>query len=621
MSSLSATAQNKATESADKRFAKFEFVEAIKEYTKLVEKGESSTYVYTQLGEANYNIFNTVESERWYAKALESSESAETVYKYSQMLKANEKYKEADVQMERFAKLKPRDDRAKAFKANPDYLPGILDKAKEYTIQNLDINTENSEFGGAVSNNQLYFTSARNNARRNYGWNDEPFLDIYASTILSDGAYQEADGVNGDINTKYHEGTVAFSPDGNTMYFSRESYFDGEFEKDSLSNTKFSIIHLYKATKDGNKWRNVESLSLNNSNYSVNSPALSADGKTLYFHSNMPGGFGLFDLYKAQVNDDGTVGEPVNLGDKVNTEGNEKFPYMSSKGILYLSSDGHLGLGGLDVFSVSESGEVVNAGVPVNSNVDDFAFTIDEETGEGYVSSNRAGGKGGDDIYAVKRLVPCNVNVITTVMDNSTDKPLAGVTVKIKDASGRVVSTQTSDSNGKVTYTVSCDRGLEISGVLEAYESNSISFAGSKDKEALLQLNLDPIDIIIVLDRVVLNPILFDFDKSNITQQGAFELDKLVSVMKKYPNMVILAESHTDNRGPASYNERLSDRRAKSTVQYVISKGIDAGRISGVGKGENEPKVDCKSKCTDEEYQTNRRSEFIIVSGNPAGDN
>lgn len=618
MSSLSATAQNKATESADKRFAKFEFVEAIKAYTKLVENGESDAYVYTRLGEANYNIFNTVEAERWYAKALETSENPETVYKYAQMLKANEKYPEANTQMERFVNLKPRDDRAKAFKANPDYLPSILEKAKEYTIQNLEINTENSDFGGAVNNEQLYFTTARNNSRRNYGWNDEPFLDVYVSNMLTDGTYQEADPVRGDINTKYHEGTVTFSPDGNTMYFARESFFEGEFEKDSISNTKFSVLHIYKATKEDDKWRNVESLSLNNSNYNVNSPALSADGKTLYFQSDMPGGMGKFDLYKASINEDGTVEAPVNLGDKINTEGNEKFPFSSSNGTLYFSSDGHLGLGGLDVFYVSESGEVVNAGVPVNSNVDDFAFTVNEETGEGYVSSNRPGGKGGDDIYAVKRLVPCNVNVITTVVDNDTDNPLAGVTVKIRDASGRVVSTQTSDSNGKVEYTVSCDNTLEISGVLEAYESNTISFAGSKDKEALLQLNLDPIDVIIVLDRVVLNPIMFDFDKSNITQQGAFELDKLVSVMKKYPKMVILAESHTDNRGPAAYNENLSDRRAKSTVQYVISKGIDASRITGVGKGESDPKVDCKSKCTEEEHQLNRRSEFIIVSGNPA---
>jgi outer membrane protein OmpA-like peptidoglycan-associated protein len=316
--------------------------------------------------------------------------------------------------------------------------------------------------------------------------------------------------------------------------------------------------------------------------------------------------------------DNGTLGQPENLGNKINTEGQEMFPFISDKGILYFSSNGHLGLGGLDVFHTTESGNVVNAGVPVNSNSDDLAFTINEETGEGYVSSNRPGGKGSDDIYGLKRIEPCIVNVVTTVVDNKTNNPLAGVAVTIKDANGRVVATETSNKDGQVNYKVSCDKTLEISGVLKDYLANSVTYSGSKEKQALVQLNLDPIEVIIVKDKVVLNPIYFEFDKSNITEQGAFELDKLVAVMSKYPDMVIIAESHTDSRGPASYNERLSDRRAKSTVQYVISKGIDASRISGIGKGEKEPKIDCGSGCTEEQYQTNRRSEFIIVSGGPS---
>jgi len=195
---------------------------------------------------------------------------------------------------------------------------------------------------------------------------------------------------------------------------------------------------------------------------------------------------------------------------------------------------------------------------------------------------------------------------------------LANVSVIIKDASNRVVSSQSTDENGQVSYEVTCEKALEISGTLPDYEGNTFSFAGSEDEEVNLQLELKPIDKIIVGDRVVLNPILFDFDKSNITSQGAFELDKLVAVMNKYPDIVILAESHTDTRGTDKYNEKLSDRRAKSTVQYVISKGIDASRITGVGKGERELKVDCGFKCTEEEHQMNRRSEFIIMSGGPS---
>jgi len=617
MSSLSLTAQNKDTADADKLFAKYEFVEAIEAYNKLVEKGKGDAYVYGQLAEANYNIFSTTEAERWYAKALESSNDPEMMYKYSQMLKANGKYDESNNWMAKFAAAKPNDDRAKAFTSNKGYISGILEESPAYTLTSLDFNSEQSDFGGTVLDGTVYFASARNTARRDYGWNEEPFLDVYQVAKGSDGTYQEASQVNGSINTKHHEGLVTFSPDGNTMYFSRESFYEGDYQKNKDLKTKFSVIYLFMAKKDGDKWGRVEALPFNSQEYSVKNPSLSADGSTLYFASDMPGGFGKYDIYKVAVNADGSFGEPENLGNKVNTEDQEMFPYISSNGTLYFSSTGHLGLGGLDVFSFKD-GKVTNAGVPVNSNSDDLAFTINEDSGEGFVSSNRAGGKGGDDVYALTRIEPCNVVVVTTVVDGETGNPLAGATVTIMDSKEQVVKTATTGADGKVEYTVSCEKSLVIKGKMDDFESNSINFVGSKEKQVDLQLMLNPIDEIIVADRVVLNPILFDFDKANITSQGAFELDKLVAVMKKYPDMVIKAESHTDSRGSARYNEQLSDRRAKSTVQYVISKGIEASRISGVGKGENEPAVDCGGKCTEEQHQTNRRSEFIIVSGGPS---
>lgn len=617
MGGLVVTAQNKDTQEADKLFHRLEFVDAIEAYKKLVEDGKANEHVYKQLGDANYKIFATEEAERWYAKALETSQDSETIYNYSQMLKANGKYKESSEWMQKFADMNPKDDRAIAFKNNPDFIPGILEGEKKYELKTLGFNSEGSDFGGTVSNDMLYFASARNNARRNYGWNEEPFLDVYQVSLTLTEEDQEADLVEGDINTKHHEGTVAFSPDGNTMYFSRESYYEGDYEKDKDSKSKFSVLYLYKATKDGDKWSNAEPLHINNENYNISAPSISADGKTLYFHSNMPGGFGLEDIYKVSVNDDGTVGEPENLGDKINTEGSEKYAFITSGNTLYFSSNGHLGLGGLDVFYVSESGAIENAGVPINSNSDDFAFTINEETGEGYLSSNRPGGKGGDDIYGIKRLEPCNVIVNVEVIDSETGNPLTDVSVVIKDSNDRILSSQTSNDKGQVSYEVTCEKSLEISATVPEYEGNTLSFSGSNEEEVNLQLELNPIDKIIVADRVVLKPIFFDFDKSNITSQGAFELDKLVAVMNKYPDMVIMAESHTDSRGSKNYNEELSDRRAQSTVQYVISKGIDANRISGIGKGENEPKVDCGSKCTEEQHQMNRRSEFIILSGGP----
>ena len=621
MGSLSLTAQNKDTKKADKHFDRFEFVDAAEDYTKLVEKGKGDAYVYGRLAESYYNIFNTVEAERWYAKALEASETddPEVVYKYSQMLKANGKYEESNQQMERFASMRPSDDRAMAYKANPNYLPKILEQGKKFNLQNADFNSEQSDFGGTLHDGKLWVTSGRNNSRKTYGWNDQPFLDVYSMTKNSDGSYQAAELANNKINTKYHEGLVTFTPDGKTMYFSRESYFEKDYEKDSLSKVRYSQLYLFKATKLGDDWDTVESLSINSENYSVKNPAVSPDGSTLYFASNMPDGYGGFDIYKATINDDGTIGEPVNMGQKINTEGQEMFPYVSSNNTLYFSSNGHLGLGGLDVFYTKEvDGKwtpIRNVGIPVNSNADDFAFTIDEETEEGFVSSNREGGKGSDDIYFVKKLQPlCDVMILATVLDDKTREPISGAAVSLFDAEGNKVVSRTTNTEGVAEFMVECEQDTELEVVMDGFESKKVPVAGSGEEEVNVQISLDPIEKIIVADKVELNPIFFEFDKSNITAEAAFELDKLVQVMNKYPEMVIKATSHTDNRGPDSYNMALSDRRAKTTVQYVISKGIDASRISGVGMGESEPRIDCASGCTKEQHADNRRSEFIIVN-------
>jgi outer membrane protein OmpA-like peptidoglycan-associated protein len=430
--------------------------------------------------------------------------------------------------------------------------------------------------------------------------------------------------MNDEINTRYHEGLVSFSPDGETMYFSRESYFEKDFEKDSLSKVRYSQLYLFKAAKLGSDWDMVESLSVNSKNYSVKNPSVSSDGKTIYFASNMPGGYGNFDIYKASINDDGSIGEPQNLGQKVNTEGQEMFPYISSNGTLYFSSNGHLGLGGMDVFFTKEiDGKVApirNVGIPINSNGDDFAFTIDEEAEEGFVSSNRDGGKGSDDVYAFKKLQPlCDVLVLATVLDDKTREPINGANVTLLDSERNVVVSKSSNSDGLAEFIVECEQDFELEITMEDYDSKKVSVSGTNEEELAVQISLDPIEKLIVEDKIELQPIYFDFDKSNITAPAAFELDKLVQIMTKYPELVIKATSHTDTRGPASYNNRLSERRAKSTVQYVISKGVDQARISAEGKGESEPKVECGGRCTEEQHQENRRSEFIIVSGGPQG--
>jgi outer membrane protein OmpA-like peptidoglycan-associated protein len=276
----------------------------------------------------------------------------------------------------------------------------------------------------------------------------------------------------------------------------------------------------------------------------------------------------------------------------------------------------------MDVFYTREidgkMAPIRNVGIPINSNADDFAFSIDEESAEGFVSSNRDGGKGSDDVYAFKKLQPlCDVLISATVLDDKTREPLSGASVTLYDAEGNKVVSKTTNAEGIAEFIVECEEDSEIEVVMEGFDSKKVPVKGSSEEENNVQISLDPIEVLIVEDRIELNPIYFEYDKSNVTAQAAFELDKLVQIMTKYPDLVINATSHTDYIGSNSFNMKLSDSRAKSTVQYVISQGIDEARISATGKGETEPRVDCGTNCTDEERQLNRRSEFIIVSGGP----
>jgi outer membrane protein OmpA-like peptidoglycan-associated protein/Tol biopolymer transport system component len=622
LSSAILTAQSNETKRADKHFNKYEFVEAATDYLKLVTDGKADTYVYSQLAESYFNVFNTVEAEKWYAKALETSSEPEMVYNYSQMLKANGKYEESNTQLDLFASMRPADHRATAFRENPNYLPKILEKGKRFNVQNLAINSEVSDFGGTLKNGKLYITSARNSNRKTYGWNEEPFLDIYTAYVNDDGEFQTPSIIEQNINTKYHEGTVSFSPDGNTMYFSRESFYEKVYERDSITKYKISVLNLYKSINQEGQWSEAEALSLNGDSYSVKNPSVSADGKTLYFASDKTGGYGNFDIYSAPIDENGSVGDATNLGQKLNTEGQEMFPYISANNTLYFSSNGHLGLGGLDVFFAKivdgKVGPIRNVGIPVNGNADDFAFSINEETEEGFVSSNREGGVGSDDIYSIKKIQPiCDVLVSVTVKDHKTGLILVGAAVSIQDADGNIFGTKTSNTEGVVEYIIECNIDTKLVGSKIDYESGFTLVAGTSEEEVSADLLLTPIDEIILANKVILNPIYFDFDKSNINAQAAFELDKLVQLMNKYKSIVLSAESHTDSRGSASYNLSLSERRAMTTAQYVISKGIDASRITGEGKGETMPSVECGGRCTEEEHQLNRRSEFLILAGNP----
>ena len=631
--SVTIQAQNKDTKKADKLFKNLAYADAVQEYTRLVEIGKGGPYVYTQLAKSHEILNDTKQAESYYKKVVKNRKATpepEILYAYAQTLKANGKADEYATWMNMFVEKSPNDPKAKLFSSNPNYLNEIMAMEPGFIVENMgEINTEFADFGSFVKDNTLYFTSSRNEKRKNHNLNDQPFLDIYAATI--DGSsLGTPELLEGDVNTKYHEGTSVISPDGNTMYFDRNDYYKKRFDK---SNKGVNQINLYSAEKVGGKWTNIQSAPFNNDNYSTGHPALSPDGKTLYFSSDMPGGKGGSDIYKVSVNN-GSFGTPQAVT-SINTTGTDVFPFVASDGTLYFSSDTHLGLGGLDVFSTSENAGTYttpkNLGPAVNSLGDDFAFYLDPEAMTGYVSSNREGGKGSDDIYELKQLEPAIVDVNLTVKDEEGEvipEPKIEIT-NITEGTTEIIDATTagthffhSKQNSEYKITVSAE-GYENEtrtiAVGEEVPTDGDFILKRKEREKVEPIVVDTTPAVeqttvITATEVIINPpIYFDFDKWNIRPDATLVLDRLVQVMTDDPTMIISAESHTDSRGPSSYNLTLSQKRAKSMKEYVIAKGIDPSRISGVGKGESDPAVTCDGPCTKEEHQLNRRCIFKII--------
>lgn len=604
-------AQNKTTQKADALFNSYQYVNAIEEYLDIADKNGADNYVAQQLADSYYNLNNYVEAARWYAKATENRKAdAETYFNFAQALKSQGKYKEANAQMDVFASMMPSDSRAIEHKRNPNYIPSLANKSKLFDVVETAISSkESSDFGAFLTNdNTLYFVSTRNGSTKTDKWNNQPYLDIFKTIRNADGTLSEAVSVN-ELNTPFHDGPVTVSADGKTMFFARDSHSEGKFVKNKKGKVKVGQQGLYKASFIDGKWSNIEALPFNSTTYSASSPSLSEDGKTLYFASNMPGGLGESDIWKVAVQENG-YGTPENLGKLVNTPGKENFPSITAENILYFSSTGRQGFGGLDVFKadLNTTTEAVNVGHPVNTEKDDFSLSFNSKQNVGYFSSNR---NGSDAIFQATPV--CQAQAIVTVTDSKSGSILSNATVAILDAKGNVITSEKTNNQGLVNYDVECDKNYTFKVMLHNYETAESVLNNVVSGKNNVTVALTPEEVIITDTEVILKDVYFDFNKSNITDRGAVELDKLVRVMEKNPTMAIMVKSHTDSKGSASYNLKLSERRAQSTVQYIISKGIAKDRISGKGYGSAMPKVNCGANCTDEQNAQNRRSEFIIV--------
>ena len=607
--STSVYGQNKLSEKADKLYDGYQYVDAIEAYLQLVEDNNADAYVYKQLADSYYNVFNIEEASKWYKKALENNQDAETHFRYAQVLKSQGNYEAANKQMDAFSKMNPNDVRAKTHLENPNFIPKLTDISKSFNVENITINDEAySDFGAVLSNdNILYFVSTRKTSGKADSWTNQPYLDIYKSIRNEDGSLTEPVEVS-ELNTIYHDGPISISADGKTMYFSRDGHTEGAFKKIKSKRVKLAQQGIYRATMIDGKWGNIEALPINSKDYTVSHPSISKDGKTLYFASNMPGGIGDTDIWKISVNGN-TYGKPENLGSRVNTPAKEGFPYISEDNILYFASSGKQGFGGLDIFKcdMNSNEAAENLGKVINTKRDDFAFSVNNTLKVGYFSSNKSGV---DNIYMAIPI--CQFETIAVVKDAISNAVLDDVSVSILDAQNNIIAKKRTNSEGEVSFYIGCGR-YTLNVLKEGYDSASMPVEESNGKEVKVNVRINPIHEMITETEVKLNNIYFEFNKSNITQQGAFELDKLVLIMNDYPDMKILVRSHTDSKGNDDYNLKLSERRAQATVQYLISKGINAQRLSAKGMGATEPKIDCKSNCSEEEDAQNRRSEFLII--------
>lgn len=615
---FSIQAQNRDTKKADKHFDRLEFIDAIEDYEKLISDGKATPYVYKQLAISNYKVYKTEDAEQYFKTYLEmaneSEVEAEDYLRYAQTLIANKRLKLFKEAMNQFVELAPNDTRAIAFKKNPNYVSKLLFAEPKFDVKRLELNSEFQDFGAYEYDGRLFFVSARNKSRRTYGWNEQPTLDMFVASNVG-GTFKNEVEVEGDINSKFHEGTMAITNDAQVMYFTRNDYTDGNYEKDS---TGIGRLKIYKASLRNGEWVDVQELPFNSSEFSTGYPALSPDNSTLYFSSDRPGGFGESDIYKVSINSDGSYGEPENLGTEINTPGRESYPFVDQDQRLYFSSDGHLGIGGLDVFyaNMNDNGVYAqprNIGKPVNSSADDFSFTYLVPMKSGYVSSNRGKNPLDDDIYQANLIEPLDQTiVIVSLMNSETNEPVAAAEVIVYEENGDEITKLNTDVTGKASTILLMDLKYDVQANKEKFESASKRIT-TKGEQMLVTIEMDPIKDLIEDRSVTLKNIFFEFDKATIRPEAALGLDRIVEVLKEYPDVVIRIESHTDRRGPAEYNKNLSQRRAQSTVDYIVSQGIDASRLSAVGKGEEEPLNDCADGCTEDEHEENRRSEFIIV--------
>ncbi len=696
---------------ADKAYSRLKYATAIELYEEYMKRDSSDMQVKKNLADSYRKVGDSKNAERLYRSVVsKESNDAKAALAYAEMLAQNGKYEEAKVWYSKYQQLNSGDPRGGAFSDTYNNLGQLYADSTEYKVFKTNINSPQADFSPTYYDKGFVFVSGRRpdkGSSRVFSWNNSAYLDLYYAdtsgiralpydTDTGVDRYTNADsykskqeklhpdetkqtsndnntlgyygvnfprdtsGVNQDkrvisfdkkINSKFHEGPASFTKDGNTIYFTRNNYL-GSAQKGDDGIIKLKI---YTSEKKNGQWAKPKELPFNNKNYSVGHPALSPDESTLYFVSDMPGGFGGTDIYKVTKSGDGSWSTPVNMGKIINTEGNEMFPYVDSHNVLFFASNGHAGLGGLDIFQtdLNNLSSVENIGFPINSKKDDFGMIVDSTELHGYFSSNRDKGSGDDDIYLFRR-TPKPIDLVVFAYENDNYKDtLRNIPIILheKDKPEKLIAGK--NNNGVYTFPLQPEKeyvvlgtyvtvtgGYMVTGQEDTLKATkNVSTIGKRWATALkdsLQFKIDP-DVLAklkadkeVMDKkgklpadcdenrrlYALDNIYYDFDKSAIRSDAKPVLASVVKLMKKHTDIEIIVSSYTDARGTNNpYNTTLSAKRSDATFSYLVKNGAPKGRLKKESYSENAPANECKDgiACTEPQHQLNRRTEFYVI--------
>jgi len=630
--------------SAKSKYESYEFSPAIDRYLKLARSGKGNKEVFENLAIAYYNNSQYDLATVWFNKLISlypKNIDAELYFKASVAFKSIEAYDASDQFYRKYLELNKQLVLHNYLEPNSNYIDTILSKTGKYNLFKTNINSQNSDFGlNFYGENEVVFASSLDaTGSQKFRWSNEPFLDLFTAQIDSLGNLSQREQLKGNVNTKYHESTATISMDGNTMYFTRNNFFKGRLKSSKDKQVKLKI---YKATKKQDSWVNIKELPFNGNQYSTAHPTLSPDGKKLYFSSDMPGTFGMSDIWFVYIFENDTYSQPINLGPNVNTEFRESFPFIDSENNFYFSSDGKLGLGGFDIFEskLNVRGfpyETSNIGKPVNSPFDDFSYVYNNKRNFGFISSNRNGlnGSSSDEVYKIiktgkspqsllskKGMSNCEGHIGGVVYDIFTKDLLQGASIELLNENNNIIKQTNADQNGEFNFTekFNCSKSyfIRVSNGI-SYNSRILKFNFNENQNIFENIDLSwltnciPDDLICVLG---VEPIFFDLDKATLTRSSVLSLKKVLIAMVKYPTMILQISSYADSRASKEYNRVLSERRASTTRKWLTNKGIDPNRLLIKALGEENFDNICgdNSDCSESEYQLNRKSTFKILS-------